>query len=105
MSKGKQATLNPGDRVRFASKAGGQVVLITGTMIDHEKNNELRVGILPDRGQRDAGGSPISHKVPRFRDTLPGREALTRHPQSNSRRFDGFWKERVGSSMPIAICE
>ena len=68
MSKGKQATLNPGDRERFASKAGGQVVLITGTMIDHEKNNELRVGILPDRGQRDAGGSPISHKVPRFRN-------------------------------------
>ena len=58
-----QATLNPGDRVRFPSKAGGQVVLITGTIVDHEKNNELRVGILPDRGQRDAGGSPISHKV------------------------------------------
>ena len=68
MSKGKEATLNPGDRVSFASKAGGQVVMITGTMIDHEKNNELRVGILPDRGQRDAGGSPISHKVPRFRN-------------------------------------
>ena len=67
MSKGEQATLDPGDRVRFASKAGGQVVLITGTIVDHEKNNEL-LGILPDRGQRDAGGSPISHKVPRFRN-------------------------------------
>jgi len=54
--------------VRFPSKGGGQVVLITGTIVDHENNDELRVGILPDRGQRDAGGSPISHKVPRFRD-------------------------------------
>ena len=68
MSKGKQATFNPGDRVRFPSKAGGQLVLITGTIVDHEKNNEQRIGILPDRGQRDAGGSSISHKVPRFRD-------------------------------------
>ena len=68
MSNGKQATLNPGDRVRFPSKGGGQVVLITGTIVDHEKNSELRVGILPDRGQRDASGSPISHKVPRFRN-------------------------------------
>jgi len=42
--------------------------LIIGTIVDHENNDELRVGILPDRGQRDAGGSPISHKVPRFRD-------------------------------------
>jgi hypothetical protein len=33
MSKGKQATLNPGDRVRFASRGGGQVVLITGTIV------------------------------------------------------------------------
>ena len=68
MSENRQATLKPGDRVRFPSKGGGQVVLITGTIVDHEKNNDLRVGILPDRGQRDAGGSPISHKVPRFRD-------------------------------------
>ena len=68
MSKGEQAILNPGDRVHFSSKASGQVVLITGTIVDHEKNNELRLGSLPDRGQRDAGGSPISHKVPRFRD-------------------------------------
>ena len=65
MSKSEQATLNPGDRVRFPSKACGQIVLITGTIVAHEK---LRVGILPDRGQRDAGGSPISHKVPRFRN-------------------------------------
>jgi hypothetical protein len=68
MSKNMQATLTPGDRVRFPSKASGQVVLITGTIVDHEKKNELRVGILPDRGQRDVGGSPISHKVPRFRN-------------------------------------
>jgi hypothetical protein len=68
MSKNRQGTLNSGDRVRFPSKGGGQVVLITGAIIDHEKNNEARVGILPDRGQRDAGGSPISHKVPRFRN-------------------------------------
>ena len=68
-ARGKRATLNPGDRVPFPSKkASGQVVLITGTIVDHEKNNEQRIGILPDRGQRDAGGSPISHKVPRFRD-------------------------------------
>jgi len=68
MSKNSQATLNPGDRVRFPSKGGGQVVLITGTIVDHEKNDEARVGILPDRGQRDASGSPISHKMPRFRN-------------------------------------
>jgi hypothetical protein len=68
MSKNRQATLNPGDRVRFSSKASGQVVLVIGTIVDHEKNSELRIAILPDRGQRDAGGSPISHKVPRFRN-------------------------------------
>ena len=60
-ARGKRATLNPGDRVRFPSKkASGQVVLITGTIVDHEKNNELRVGILPDRGQRDAGGRRLA---------------------------------------------
>ena len=80
MSKSEQATLNPGDRVRFPSKACGQVVLITGTIVDHEKNNELRVGILLDRGQRDAGGSPISHKVPRFRNRSQVEKSLTRRP-------------------------
>ena len=80
MSKSEQATLNPGDRVRFPSKACGQVVSITGTIVDHEKNNELRVGILPDRGQRDAGGSSISHKVPRFRNRSQVEKSLTRRP-------------------------
>lgn len=59
--------MKAGDRVRFPSRACGNLKWISGTIVDHEKNNDVRVGILPDRGQIDAGGSPISYKVPRFR--------------------------------------
>jgi len=41
---------------------------IIGTVVEDARTNERRVAILPDRGQTDAGGSYISHKVPRFRD-------------------------------------
>jgi len=37
-------------------------------VVEDARTNERRVAILPDRGQTDAGGSYISHKVPRFRD-------------------------------------
>jgi hypothetical protein len=60
--------IKPGDRVRFPSKACGNHKWIIGTVVEDARTNERRVAILPDRGQTDAGGSYISHKVPRFRD-------------------------------------
>ena len=38
------------------------------TAVEDPRTSELRVAILPDRGQTDAGGSYISPKVPRFRN-------------------------------------
>jgi len=60
--------INPGDRVRFLSQACGNHKWITGTVVEDPRTSELRVAILPDRGQTDAGGSYISPKVPRFRN-------------------------------------
>jgi hypothetical protein len=59
--------IKPGDRVRFLSRACGNHKWITGTVVEDARTDELRVAILPDRGQTDAGGSYVSAKVPRFR--------------------------------------